>query len=119
MKKIIYILLVIVAVIAGYYLYVYWALGDDSGTRGALEGEVSAINLEGVMVDAPALVTISTEDGEKVIAVPSMGRNLCVAKELADVYALKVGDVVSVKGEVDEEGRIVPCMDESHFMRVK
>lgn len=112
MKKIIWFILIVFIAVGAYYFFV----GKASG---AIEGTVTSINLEGVMVDAPALVTITTDEGDKVIAVPSMGRNLCVAKELADVYTLKVGDSVSVKGEADEEGRIVPCMDASHYLRVQ
>lgn len=95
-------------------------LSACAGTsNGAIQGTVTAIDLEGVMVDGPAILTIELADeSTKEIRVPSMGRNLCKATELADVYQIQVGDEVEVLGAEDEEGSIIPCESEEHFLRV-
>ena len=123
MKKIIWIIVVIVLVVAGYYIYKSLsaapALVENQNSSTIVSGTVSNINTEGVAVDGPALVSLTTQSGEETIAVPSMGRNLCAAKDtVADVYTLKVGDKVEVRGVKDSEGRIVPCEDASHYMKV-
>lgn len=118
MNKIIWIVLVVLVAVSAYF---YFSPEAEVDTFATAEGTVSEVNLEGVAFDGPALVTIEDEDGkEHVIAVPSMGINLCAAVEdIDDVFALSVGDKVSVRGEVDEEGRIVPCADSSHYLRVE
>ena len=123
MKKIIWIIVVIVLVVAGYYIYKSKAgapvLSEDSNSSVVVSGTVSNINTEGVAVDGPALVSLTTQSGVETIAVPSMGRNLCAAKDtVVDVYTLKAGDRVEVRGTRDPEGRIVPCEDASHYMRL-
>lgn len=116
-EKIIWIIIII---IIAALAYTYWSpkpIEDNSITA---EGSVTEINFEAIAFDGPALVFVSTLEGEKVVAVPSMGINLCAAVEdITDVFALKAGDRVSVRGELDEEGRIVPCSDASHYLRVE
>lgn len=129
MKKIIW--LVVVLVLAAL-VYSIWMSKPEEGVEmeevtqtevaeaETIEGSVVSINTDGVALDGPALVTVSTESGERVVAVPSMGINLCAAREqIADVYTLEVGEKVSVRGELDEEGRIVPCVDAAHYLRVE
>lgn len=118
------------------------ALRGDSGTRFSYErsaaaepdapaeeaetrdvttsGTVTSVNLEGVMVDGPAVVSIRTEAGAlQTIHVPSFGLMLCAAqKSIADVYALREGDRVEVRGSASAEGAIVPCESTSHYLRV-
>lgn len=83
-------------------------------------GTVTAIDLNGVAFDGPALIELKAEVGEPfTIAVPSMGLGLCAAaQKIADVYDIAIGDVVSVRGTIDDEGRIVPCEDVAHYLRV-
>jgi hypothetical protein len=83
-------------------------------------GVVTEIDKEKMMVDGPLVIALMTDDsGVEVIAVPSMGRNLCVAKDsIVDADNVEVGDVVTVKGDVDMDGYIVPCMNEAHFLRI-
>lgn len=118
MKKIFLLLLIAIVVIAlGYFVLNYSQI--DSQDAGKADGIVAEINLEGVALDGPALVTIEREGKEsRIIAVPSMGILLCpAAPNIADVFALSVGDIVSVSGNVDEEGRIVPCENEDHYLK--
>lgn len=85
-----------------------------------LVGVVTGVDVTGVMVDGPALIDIETEIGEShSIAVPSMGINLCpAAQNIANVYDVAIGDVVSVRGTFGEEKSIVPCNDASHYLQV-
>lgn len=83
-----------------------------------VSGIVSAINLDSIAFDGPALVTLQTEGEQtEIIAIPSMGLQLCpAASAIADVYMLEGGDAISVRGERDEEGRIVPCESAEHYL---
>lgn len=94
---------------------------DDSATEVTAEGTVTSVNLEAMMVDGPALITIDEEGGgEAVIAVPSMGLGLCAAKaNIADVSTLRQGMSVEVRGTWTSEGEIVPCESPTHYLRVQ
>lgn len=93
---------------------------QDMGETVFLEGTVMSINTDDVALDGPSLITVNTTEGERVVAVPSMGINLCAAKDdIADVFTISLGDTVSVSGEPDEEGRVVPCVDASHYLRAE
>jgi heat shock protein HslJ len=83
-------------------------------------GTVTAVNLEPMTYDGPGLITFSTDKGEvKTVAAASMGRNLCTAKEnVTDVYTIKVGDKIEVRGELSSEGQIVPCMGATDYLKV-
>lgn len=85
-----------------------------------VKGTIMSVDLSGIALDGPAVVTISLVDGShQEIHVPSFGLMLCPAREnIADVYALQAGDEVEVRGERNEDGAIVPCSDEEHFLRV-
>ena len=85
------------------------------------EGRVTAVDRNQMVADGPGLVTIESAAGaQNVIAVPSMGRLLCAALgSVADVYAIEVGDMVSVRGARNEEGHIVPCDDAGHYLKVR
>ncbi len=91
---------------------------DRSVTK---SGTITEINLEQAMVDGPYLLTIESQDGEtSKIAVPSMGLTLCAAHQnnnIGDVYLMKVGDKIEVKGEIGEGGIIIPCDSPEHYLR--
>lgn len=95
------------------------ACTSTTSTEGSIQGSVTAVNLEQMMVDGPAVITIELADAStQEIRVPSMGINLCASKDIADVYQIKVGDKVEVKGSEGEEGSIIPCESADHFLRV-
>lgn len=125
MKNIFWVVLVIGVVVVAYLAFKPEAVAPVSeevpeNNAVTVEGEVTAVNTEQVSFDGPALVTVATENGEATVAVPSMGINLCAAKDaIADVFELSAGDRVTVRGSMDEEGRIVPCEDASHYLRVE
>ncbi len=90
------------------------------GPTRSVEGEVVRVDLERIALDGPAVVTIVLSDGAKAdIHVPSFGLGLCEARaSIADVYALKAGDRIEARGEASEDGSIVPCQSEDHYLRV-
>lgn len=92
----------------------------SSPSTETFEGTVTAVNLEEMMVDGPARITVVTGAGKEYkLAVPSMGRSLCKAKDtVAAPDTISLGDRISVRGEVAEDGSLVPCMDESHYLTV-
>lgn len=85
------------------------------------EGRVTGVDLEQMAVDGPGLVMFETEAGEsRTVAVPSMGLPLCAgAANIASVSDIEVGDTIAVQGTLDSEGRVVPCEDASHYLRVE
>lgn len=86
-----------------------------------LEGVITDVNLDGLALDGPALITFTTEVGEShVIAIPSMGIQLCAAPdEIMSPSIAAVGDRVAVRGALNvEDETIVPCSDASHYFRV-
>lgn len=89
-------------------------------TAREVKGTVVSVNTDAVALDGPSLITIKDESGaDVVVAVPSMGINLCLAKDaIADVYTIKAGDVAEARGTVDEEGRIVPCESSDHYLKI-
>lgn len=94
---------------------------DEDGEDRSANGSVTSVNLDAIAYDGPAVVKIRTEAGAEVtIHVPSFGIALCEAKaNIADVYSMKAGERVEVRGEVSEEGAIVPCRSEDHYLRVQ
>ena len=115
---------VLVLLVGGFFLlnnYIYQEKQAEvvEGDTVEFEGEVLAVDTEQAMVDGPVIITMKSIDGTlATIAVPSMGLPLCAAFDnIADVYALQSGDTISVKGEVDPAGRIVPCESEEHYLR--
>ena len=89
-------------------------------TTRSLEGVVTAVNLDGMMVDGPGLVTLKTADGEShTIALASMGRSMCVAKDtVAEVSEVVIGDTVRVSGTQTEDGNIIPCESVEDYFNV-
>lgn len=85
-----------------------------------LKGVVTAINLDGIAADGPALITFVSDDGSRyTIALPSMGRLLCAAQDtVASPESAQVGDKIEVRGEQEEGGNIVPCIDVTYYLRV-
>jgi hypothetical protein len=128
MKKPITIIAVLVALGVAAYFLLGNRMGDITETsddiattsNGEVSGEVISVNTDGVAADGPSHVTIKKPDGsEVVIAIKSMGINLCPAQDsIANPYDLKVGDKVSAKGQVGEDGVIVPCESAEDYLKV-
>lgn len=93
---------------------------DQETSLVTIAGTVTDIDTSQIMVDGPGLVTIEGNDGNRhVIAVPSMGRNLCAASgNLTDPSEIAIGDSVEVQGEINAEDQIVPCAEANHYLRV-
>ena len=114
-----------VVVIAFYILnsYIYNEKQADFvvGETVSKSGEVLAIDREQVLLDGPFLITLESSNGEvSTIAVPSMGILLCPAheaKNIGDVSLINVGDMLDVRGEISEDGSIVPCSSPDHYLR--
>jgi len=91
---------------------------QTEGTR--LSGTVLEINSEEILFDGPTRIVIADMSGkEHTIAVPSMGINLCVASSsISSVAHITPGDQISVSGERDEDGTIVPCNGSTDMLEV-
>ncbi len=137
-KALLVILVIAVLLLAAYLLYfgkdkdvepvtdddlVVDTDGDDDGepVTATGSGVIATIDTTGAMVDGPYVITTqssSTTDA-LVIAVPSMGINLCSARlAIVDISTLKVGDRIEVRGALDAGGNIVPCEMADHYLRV-
>lgn len=91
------------------------------GNTISASGTVQDVNLDGMALDGPAVVTIKTAIGAtQEIHIPSMGINLCAAVDnIEDVSEIEVGDKVEVRGDISEENTaITPCVSEEHYFRV-
>lgn len=87
--------------------------------RMVVSGTVTEVNLEGVALDGPALLSVQTETGEMyTVAVPSMGVRLCPAfEQIADPFVIERGDMVDVRGRVEDDGfTIIPCDDADDYL---
>jgi starvation-inducible outer membrane lipoprotein len=83
----------------------------------AIQGTVTAVDLEHLAVDGPAIITIETADESTLeIRVPTFLD--CKAKDVAHVSQIKVGDRVEVNGSAGVNGSIIPCESEDHYLRV-
>jgi len=84
-------------------------------------GQIIAIDLDGIAYDAPALLTVLQKGGAKQdIRVPSFGLGLCAAKDaIADLQDLKLGDMIAVRGELSDDGSIIPCRSADHYLRLE
>ncbi len=100
---------------------IVWIMGRGASevADGAIEGVVVSVNTEGAMVDGPYIVVIRTDAGvEETINVPSMGINLCLAKNsIKNPTEISSGMRVAVSGMRVEGGAIVPCESANHFLR--
>lgn len=94
--------------------------GGQASDEASVEGRVTLVDLEGMAVDGPGKITVATADGSvKVIAIPSMGINLCAAKDdIASVSEVTAGDTVSARGAIGPDGEIVPCEKSTHYFRI-
>lgn len=92
---------------------------DETSTSTTISGTIQSIDTSGVALDGPAIVTIKTADNTtQEIHVPSMGIRLCAAYEnIADVYSLKEGDKIEVRGILSEDA-IVPCQSAEDYLKV-
>lgn len=83
-------------------------------------GEIVEISLDQTAFDGPAIIKILEQNGNlTTIAIPSMGIQLCAAHEnISQIAHAAIGDKVSVSGYADEQGRIVPCENASHFLNI-
>lgn len=121
MKHTPYLVGLIVLVVAGVFLFRGEPENESDSELSAFEGQVSAVHLDGVALDGPAIVRVTSAAGEEVaIAIPSMGLRLCQAYgQIADAFAVSVGDRVSVAGARADDDRLVPCEGAEHYFRVE
>lgn len=127
MQKYIIVGVILLALIAGYFI-----LGNKAAEAPQAEvpvveaeaaeirGEVVSVDSSGIALDGPYLLTVRDAEGVgHTIAVPSMGINLCAARDaISGLSQVAVGDFVEVRGAQDEEGNIVPCDDASHYLTI-
>jgi heat shock protein HslJ len=120
------ILGIIIILIGGFfalnsYIYNEKQANFVVGETVSKSGQVLAVDLEQAALDGPIIITIESSNGEvSTIAVPSMGISLCPAREnnnIGDAYLIKVGDMIDVRGEIGEDGSIVPCSSPDHYLR--
>lgn len=127
MKKAI-IIVIVVAVLAILAAYLFGPLGRtdrapevpaEAGADEVLSGTVASVDASGVAADGPYLIEVADENGAiSTVAVPSMGILLCRTDRIADIAALEAGTEVRVRGSADDEGRIVPCISENHYLEI-
>jgi hypothetical protein len=97
---------------------------DNTGTttEGAatVTGQITNLDSSQIAADGPYVLTITADDGQEVtVEVPSMGLPTCAASEnIADMSSLSVGQTVSVSGDRQNNGAVVPCESSDHFLRV-
>lgn len=131
MKNVLIAAAILLLIVGGYVVYIIDAapetepvvteeMNENATSTLEVQGVVTALDLEGMMVDGPGLITIETDAGDAhTIAVPSMGIRLCAAYErITQAGVIEVGDRVSVRGEVNLEGQIVPCTEETDYLEV-
>lgn len=113
--------LIVIIGIALIVALVWWFnQGTDGTAGGRAEGVISSVDTEQALFDGPYVVIIQTDSGtEEVIHVPSMGINLCEARDsIVSPSTLSNGMRVAVSGTRAEGGVIVPCESPSHYLRV-
>ena len=79
-----------------------------------------SVDVSGVVLDGPALLTLKVaEQGSVIVEVPSMGLPLCpAAAAIADVYRINPGSLASANGEWLDERRLQPCSSPNHFLEI-
>jgi heat shock protein HslJ len=125
-KTIVIIISVVVILIGGFFVlntYIYnekqaeYVVGDTVERSGT----VLAVDTDQAALDGPVILTLEGDGGEMTtIAVPSMGLLLCPAYEannIGDVYLMKAGDRIEVRGVVGEDGSVIPCESADHYLR--
>lgn len=120
MKRLLIVLSVLVLTGAGCSVMESGDSSVDANADVSAKGTITAVNLDQIAFDGPAVITIETAPGiQEEIQVPSFGINLCAGgANITDVYALKVGDQIEVRGAMSE-GAIVPCESTDHYLRVE
>lgn len=84
-----------------------------------VSGTITEIDNSQIAADGPTEITLESDSETVIVAVPSMGINLCAAADnIIDISSLEVGDVLDVRGRLDMEGRIVPCESELHYLEL-
>ncbi len=113
-------LIVIIGIIA--IALIIWAVGrrTDDGANGAIEGVVTSVDTEQALFDGPYVLILRTDEGgQEIIHVPSMGINLCEARDsIASPSTISNGMRVAVSGTRAEGGVIIPCESPNHYLRV-
>lgn len=122
MKNIFIGIAVIAALLVGGFFalnaYIYNEKQGDMN-RVVTTGTVTAIDLEPLTYDGPGRIVIITNEGKNVIIEVPARMNLCEAKDnIADVGQIALNDTLEVTGDVTEEGVLVPCESEEHYLRV-
>ncbi len=124
-KKIIWLVVVVAVVVAGFWAYRQWGGGESivltPGQTVELVGTAVVINSDQIALDGPYLISLKAASGEEItVAVPSMGLPLCAAYQAGNipgVNLIKIGDQVKVKGQVAEDQSVVPCESADHYLR--
>ncbi|HYC83160.1 MAG TPA: hypothetical protein VEB60_01265 [Candidatus Paceibacterota bacterium] len=127
MKKPIIILIAVILIALLAYALMGKEPADVSQTEetvtassSEVRGTVMNVNADQVPVDGPTLITIrQADDSQAVIAIPSMGINLCPAQaNIADISLIKAGGTVEAKGQAGAEGMIIPCESADHYLKI-
>jgi len=84
-------------------------------------GTVVEVNKDAAMYDGPIRIVIQGADSTRTtIAIPSMGLPLCAAYKtgaIKDPYNIVVGSTLEVSGTLGEDGSVVPCQSDMHYLR--
>lgn len=125
MKKLITLLLLVAVVGIGIALLVRDPQVENPNDLSSevsnikVTGEVTEIDLEQAMVDGPYILVVREDDGgEVVVSVPSMGFQMCAAKDsIVHPSEIKVGQRVEVNGALAANGGVIPCEATTHYLR--
>ena len=91
--------------------------GSVQSAAPTVAGEVTAVDVSPWAYDGNATIDVRTKPGETVrVEVPAR-TNLCQA-ELGAVDEIRAGDRVEVRGEQTADGRVTPCTEPAHYLRV-
>jgi hypothetical protein len=87
------------------------------GQQATIEGDVTSVDTAPWAYDGNAVVTVSTASAG-IVSVQLPARwNLCKARPLDDVQALKPRDRVQAVGTVSAAGTLVVCEQPQHTLR--
>jgi hypothetical protein len=87
------------------------------GHQATIEGEVASVDTAPWAYDGNAVVTVSTRTAGTVSVQLPARWNLCKARPLDDVQALKPRDRVQAVGTVSAPGTLVVCEQAQHTLR--
>jgi hypothetical protein len=88
-----------------------------AGQQATIEGDVASVDTAPWAYDGNAVVTVSTP-AAGIVSVQLPARwNLCKARPLDDVQALKPRDRVQAVGTVSAAGTLVVCEQPQHTLR--